>query len=161
MITTLRVVHIVAGAFWAGAAMLMGWYIAPTAREVGPPAGPFMQGLLRRNLPTRLIGAGVVTVAAGLWLFAIRMPTFARWQDWALALGALAAIVALLIGITLQRPTAKKVQELGAALASGDGPPTPEQGAQMQSLQAKMTNYGNAIALLFVLTLVGMALGGS
>ena len=150
-----------AGAFWAGAAMLMGWFIAPAAREVGPQAGPFMQGLLRRNLSAKLIGAGVVTVVAGLWLFAIRMPTFARWQDFALAIGALAAIVALVIGVTLQRPTAKKVQELGAALASGDGPPTPEQGAQMQGLQAKMSGYGNVIAYLFVLTLVGMALGGS
>jgi hypothetical protein len=89
------------------------------------------------------------------------MPTFARWQDWALAFGALAAIVALVIGITLQRPTAKKVQELGTAIASGNAPPTPEQAAQMQGLQAKMSGYGNAIAFLFVLTLVGMALGGS
>lgn len=141
--------------------MLMGWYVAPAAREVGPPAGPFMQALLRRNLAAKLIGAGVVTVVAGLWLFAIRMPTFARWQDWALAVGAVAAIAALLIGITMQRPTAKKVQELGATLASGAGPPTPEQGAQMQSLQSKMAGYGNAIALLFVVALAGMALGGS
>lgn len=161
VIATLRVVHIVAGAFWAGAAMLMGWYIAPTAREVGPPAGPFMQGLLKRNLTSTLIGAGVVTVGAGLWLFAIRMPTFARWQDWALAVGALAAIVALLIGVTMQRPTGKKMQELGAAIASGGGPPTPEQGAQMQGLQARMANYGNVIAILFTLALAGMALGGS
>jgi hypothetical protein len=161
VITTLRVIHIVAGGFWAGAAMLMGWFIAPTAREVGPPAGPFMQGLLKRNLTARLIGSGVVTVAAGLWLLALRPPTFERWQDYALSIGALAAIAALVIGITMQRPTAKKVQALGAAIASGGGPPTAEQGAEMQGLQARMGTYGTVLASLFAITLAGMALGGS
>jgi hypothetical protein len=86
MVAMLRVLHIGAGAFWAGAAMLMGWILVPTAREVGPPAGPLMQGLLKRNLTGRLIGAGVVTVLAGLWLFALRTPTFRRWQDYALGM---------------------------------------------------------------------------
>ena len=161
VITTLRVIHIVAGGFWAGAAILIGWFITPTAREVGPSAGPFMQGLLKRNLTARLIGSGVVTVAAGLWLFALKAPTFARWQDYALTIGALAAIVALLIGITRQRPAGKRVQELGAAIASAGGPPTAEQAAEMQSLQARMAGYGNVIAYLFVVALAGMALGGS
>jgi hypothetical protein len=120
-----------------------------------------MQGLLKRNLTARLIGSGVVTVAAGLWLFALRAPTFARWQDYALTVGALAAIAALVIGITRQRPMGKRVQELGAAIASAGGPPTAEQGAEMQSLQARMASYGNMIAYLFVVALAGMALGGS
>ena len=161
MVTILRVIHIGAGAFWAGAAMLMGWFLAPTAREVGPPAGPFMQGLLRRNLTGRLIASGVVTVLAGLWLFALRTPTFRRRQDYALALGALSAIVALTVGITLQRPTGNRVQALGAAIAGGGGPPTQAQGEEMAGLQAKMASYGNLLAYLFALTLVGMALGGS
>jgi hypothetical protein len=161
VITALRLIHIVVGGFWAGAAILMGWFVTPSARQVGPPAGPFMQGLLKKNLTTKLIGSGLVTVAAGLWLFALRAPTFARWQDYALTVGALAAIVALLIGITRQRPTGKRVQELGAAIAAGGGPPTAEQGAEMQGLQASMATYGNVIAYLFVVTLAGMALGGS
>lgn len=161
MIATLRVIHIVAGGFWAGAVILMGWFVAPTAREVGPPAGPFMQGLLKRNLTARLIESGAVTVVAGLWLFALRAPTFARWQDWALTIGAVAALVAFFIGVTRQRPTGKRVQELGAAIASAGGPPTPEQGAEIQSLQARMAGYGNVMAYLFVVALAGMALGGS
>lgn len=161
MIATLRVIHIVAGGFWAGAVILMGWFVAPTAREVGPAAGPFMQGLLKRNLTARLIESGAVTVVAGLWLFALRAPTFARWQDWALTIGAVAALVAFFIGVTRQRPTGKRVQELGAAIASAGGPPTPEQGAEIQSLQARMAGYGNVMAYLFVVALAGMALGGS
>lgn len=161
MVTILRLVHILFGAFWAGAAMFMGWFVGPTARQVGPGSAPFMQGLLKRNLTAKLIASGAVTVAAGLWLLALRAPTFRRWQDYALGLGAVAAIVALLIGITLQRPTADKVQTLGNAIASGGGPPTQEQGAEMAGLQAKMAGYGNLLAYLFALALAGMALGGS
>ncbi len=161
MIATLRIIHIVAGSFWAGAVILMGWFVTPAAREVGPAAGPFMQGLLKRHLTARLILSGAVTVVAGLWLFALRAPTFARWQDWALTIGAVAALVAFLIGITRQRPTGKRVQELGAAIASAGGPPSPEQREEMQSLQDRMAGYGNVMAYLFVVTLAGMALGGS
>jgi hypothetical protein len=161
MVTILRLIHIGAGAFWAGAAMMMGWFLAPAAREVGPPAGPLMQGLLKRNLTGKLIASGAVTVLAGLWLFALRTPTFRRWQDYALAIGALAAIVALAIGITLQRPTGKRVQMLGAAIVGGGGPPTQAQAEEMAGLQVKMASYGNLLAYLFALALAGMALGGS
>jgi hypothetical protein len=161
MVTILRLIHIGVGAFWAGAAMLTGWFLTPAAREVGPAAGPLMQSLLKRNLTGKLIASGTVTVLAGLWLFALEAPTFRRWQDYVLATGALAAIVALIIGITLQRPTGKRVQTLGAAIASGSGPPTQAQGEEMAGLQAKMASYGNLLAYLFAVALAGMALGGS
>jgi hypothetical protein len=161
MVLTLRLIHIVAGGFWAGAAMLMGWFVAPAARDVGPAAGPFMQGLLKRNPADRMLAAGVVTVLAGLWLLFLQTPTFRRWQDYALAIGALSAVVALTVGLTRQRPTAKKIQNLGAAIAASGGPPTPEQGAEMAGLQGKLAGYGNVLAYLFALTLAGMALGGS
>jgi hypothetical protein len=108
-----------------------------------------------------MIGSGVVTVLAGLWLWAIRMPSLDRWQGWALAVGALSAVVALVIGIGWQRPTAKKVQVLGAAIAASGSPPTPEQGVEMGRLQARMAGYGSTLAYLLALALAGMALGGS
>ncbi|HEY7470695.1 MAG TPA: hypothetical protein VIC07_14305 [Acidimicrobiia bacterium] len=159
--TVLRLIHIVTGGFWAGGVMLVGWFVTPSAREAGPGAGPFMQALLRRRLPTIMIGSGVVTVLAGLWLWAIRMPSLDRWQGWALAVGALSAVVALVIGIGWQRPTAKKVQVLGAAIAASGSPPTPEQGVEMGRLQARMAGYGSTLAYLLALALAGMALGGS
>ena len=159
--TLLRLVHIVAGGFWAGAAILMGWVVAPAARSVGPAAGPFMQALLKRRITTVLLTTGSVTVAAGLWLWAIRQPTMGRWQDWALAIGALSAIAALTIGIGLQRPTAARVQALGAQIISAGAPPTTEQSAEMGRLQGKMGRYGSTLAYLFTVALAGMALGGS
>jgi hypothetical protein len=157
----LRLVHIVAGGFWAGSVMLTGWFITPSAREAGPGAGPFMQALLKRRLPTVMIGAGTVTILAGIWLWAWTMPSLERWQGWAFAIGAVSAIVALIIGVGWQRPTAGKVQALGAEIAAGDGPPTPEQGAEMGRLQARMAGFASLLAVLLTITLAGMALGGS
>ena len=141
--------------------MLMGWFVAPTAQSVGPGAGPFMQALLKRRLPTILIATGLVTVAAGLWLWAIRLPSMSRWQDWALGIGAAAAIAGLIVGIGWQRPTAAKIQGLGTSIASAGTPPTPAQGAEMGRLQARMSRYGTANSYLMALALAGMALGGS
>ena len=157
----LRLVHIVAGGFWAGSVMLLGWFIVPSARDAGPGAGPFMQALLKRRLPAIMIGTGVVTVLAGLWLWAWRMPSLERWQGWAIAIGAVSAIGALVIGIGWQRPTAAKVQALGAEISGAGSPPTPEQGAEMGRLQAKMAGYASVLAVLLTLALAGMALGGS
>lgn len=159
--TVLRLIHIVGGGFWAGAGILMGFFVAPTARSMGPAAAPFMQALLKRRVSMVLITSGLITVGAGLWLWAIRQPTMSRWQDWALAVGALSAIVAVTIGISLQRPTAHKVMDLGQQIASAGAPPTPEQGAEMGRLQGKLALYGSTLAYLFAIALAGMALGGS
>lgn len=156
----LRLIHIVAGGFWAGSVMLLGWFVAPAARAAGPAAGPFMQALLKRKLTTILITSGVVTVGAGMWLLAIRRPTMSRWQDWALAIGASAALVALIIGIGWQRPTGAKIQAIGAQIASAGSPPTPEQGAEMGRLQAKLSRFGSTLSYLLAVALAGMALGG-
>ena len=156
----LRLIHIVAGGFWAGAGILMGWVIAPAARSVGPAAGPFMQALLKRKVTLVLITAGLVTVASGLWLLAIRRPTMSRWQDWALVIGAVSGIAAVTIGIGLQRPTSKKVQALGAEIAAGGSPPSQAQAAEMGRLQGNMSRYGSVLSYLFLIALSGMALGG-
>lgn len=161
MVAILRVIHVVFGGFWAGAAILMGWLVTPTARAVGPGAAPLMQGLLKRHLSTILVGSGLVTVAAGLGLWVLRPPFFGSWQGYALALGALSAVVALVIGISLQRPTGAKIEALGDAIAAAGSPPTQEQGAEMARLQAKMAGFGSLLAYFFAAALAGMALSGA
>ena len=156
----LRLIHIVAGGFWAGAGILMGWVIAPAARSAGPGAGPFMQALLKRKVTVVLITAGLITIASGIWLLSIRRPTMSRWQDWALVVGALSGIAAVTIGFALQRPTSKRMQALGAEIAAGGSSPSQAQGAEMGRLQANMIRYGSILSYLFVIALAGMALGG-
>ena len=49
---------------------------------------------------------------------------------------------------------------LGAEIAQGGGPPTPEQGARMAQLQKSQGTAARLIAILFVIAIVGMAGAG-
>lgn len=139
----------------------MGWFIAPSAKRTGPAAGPFMQTLLRARVGDYMFGAAVIAVAAGLWLFvAAGGVRSGSWQGWALNLGALAGVAAILVGGAVQRPTGAKIQRLGAAVAAGGGPPTQEQAAELGQLQARMGAAASTTALLVAVAVVGMALGG-
>ncbi|MEX2624963.1 MAG: hypothetical protein WD651_14700 [Acidimicrobiia bacterium] len=155
----MRLLHIGAGVFWAGGAMLMGWFVAPAARRPGPAAGPFMQNLLRARVADYMFGSAVVTVAAGIWLLFATGGVRSGWRGWALNLGALAGIIAIIIGGSVQRPTGGKLQRLGAAVMA-TGTPTPEQAAELGQLQSRLARAASTTALLVAAAVVGMALGG-
>ena len=44
-LVALRLIHIVAGSFWVGAALMLAVFVEPTVRAVGPAGGQFMQKL--------------------------------------------------------------------------------------------------------------------
>jgi hypothetical protein len=119
-----------------------------------------MQALLRTRVADYMFGAALVAVGAGLWLyFATGGVRSGSWQGWVLNLGALSGIAAILVGGTVQRPTAAKIQRLGAAVAAGAAPPTQEQAAELGQLQARMGGAASTTALLVAVAVVGMALG--
>lgn len=139
--------------------MLMGWFIGPAARRTGPTAGPFMQTLLRARVADYMFGSAVVAVSAGIWLLLATGGIRSGWRGWALNLGALAGLAAITVGGTLQRPTAGKLQRLGAVVAAA-GSPSPEQAAEMGQLQMKLGGVASITAALVAAAVVGMALGG-
>ncbi|MEE9167197.1 MAG: hypothetical protein V3U24_07035 [Candidatus Neomarinimicrobiota bacterium] len=77
----------------------------------------------------------------------------------ATTIGGSAAIAALLIGQMVQRPSAKKIAALGGEMQKAEGPPSQEQLAEMQALQNRITTGAKWVAILLVVTTVGMALG--
>jgi hypothetical protein len=54
-------------------------------------------------------------------------------------------------------PTANKLTQLTASLASSGGPPTPEQGATVAALQGRMLMGARVAAGLLAITVVTMA----
>src|SRR5688572_26586708 len=159
----LRVVHILAGVFWVGAALTTVFFIQPTARGVGPAAGPFMMHLAgRRRLVDFVLIAAGLTVLAGLLMY---------WRvsggldpDWigsapgiSLTVGALCAIAALAVGGSIVRPTIMATLAIGQAVAASGGPPTPEQAAELQALQRRGTAAGKVVVPLLIVAVIGMA----
>lgn len=159
----LRIVHILAGVFWVGAAFTTILFIQSTAREVGPAAAPFMAHLAgKKRLVDWVLRAAGLTILAGLLMY---------WEvsdgldgDWigsapglSLTIGALCGIAAFTLGLTVVRPTIMSSLAIGREVAASGGPPSPEQGARLQALQLRSKAVGNVIVPLLVVAVAGMA----
>jgi hypothetical protein len=159
----LRIVHILAGAFWVGAAVVVFVFLQPAAREVGPAAGPLMMHLAqKKRLPDIVLGAAGITILAGLLMY---------WRvsggfdpDWigsdsgiAITVGAVSAIVAVALGGSVVRPSMIAAAAIVGEVAASGGPPTPEQAAQIQVLQDRVRATGNVIVPLLLFAAAAMA----
>ena len=159
----LRIVHILAGVFWVGAALTTILFLQSTAREVGPAAGPFMAHLAgKKHLVDWVLRAAGLTILAGALMY-WRVSGGLDW-DWittayglSLTIGALCAIAAFSLGLSVVRPTIMATLAIGREVAASGGPPTPEQGAQLQALQKRGHAVGQVIVPLLVVAVSGMA----
>lgn len=144
-VLVLRILHVMGGIAWGGAIFVFVFFLQPTAKTVGPAAGPFMRELLgRRRIVDVVLWIATTTIVAGLLLY---------WEDWRqfktfggflgepfglwLTIGAISAIVAFTIGLFGTKPTIDRVLALGARMvAAGESPP-PELAAELQAMQAR------------------------
>jgi len=159
----LHVLHITAGVVWAGGAILMGFFVSPAAMATRPESGRFMQQLAGPGrLPLWMMIASWVTVICGVVMFAPSMgaldPGVMRTpRGIALTLGALLGLGAFFEGLLVNAPSARKIGQIGAAIAASGKGPTPEQLQQMQALQAKLSKGTARGAVLLLVTVVLMA----
>ena len=164
MMIALRLIHILLGVFWAGAAFFVATILLPSIRAAGPAGGPVMRQIVGvRKFPVLATYAGLLTVVSGGFMYwhniKISQGVWARSiPGMTYGIGAIAAIVTMGIGGAIMAPTAKKVGELGAAMASAGGPPNPTQAAEMQALQARL-QFGTRIGAAFLcITVITMAI---
>ena len=150
----LRAIHIVGGVLWVGGVVVVGLFLLPATQAVGPAAQPMMQFIMgRRKLPVYMMSLGVVTTLGGLLLFyrnvSLSGGAWARSpMGVGISIGAAAAILALIVGMTVSAPAAKKM----------NGPPdsmTPEQRAVLMrrlTLGARLTFFLLLVSALFMAT---------
>jgi uncharacterized membrane protein len=116
----LRAIHVVGGVLWVGGVVLVAMFLLPAARELGPAAQPVMQFIMgRRKVSVYLMVLGILTTLAGLLLMMRNIrQTDGTWahspMGIGISIGATAAILALIIGMTVSAPAAKRL-----------GPPKP------------------------------------
>jgi uncharacterized membrane protein len=159
----LRLLHIVTGALWVGAALLLSNFILPSVRALGPGGGPLMNQLAQvRKLPIYMMAMAMLAMLSGLLIYWMNGQSFgsswlASTPGRVFGLGGALAIAAGILGMALTSPAGKRMGELGAAIQAGGKPPTPEQVAEMQRLQARIGTTSKAVAVLVVLATVCMA----
>lgn len=148
----LRLIHICAGAFWIGATIYLAAFIEPAVKAMGPEGGKFMQQLMRTNkLPLWMTLMATLNVLTGLRLIMIYIVN--GGMDWVtthtgicFSLGGLLAIAAYIVGISVNRPVAMKMQAIGAEIAKTGAPPTAEQAAQLATLKERLGKATRVIA---------------
>lgn len=163
LILLLRVVHILAGVFWAGATWLLAGWVTPAVELSGPAGQTFMQTLVRkRRLSDGLTAAAVLTILSGLYLFwvassGLRPGWFRTGLGLSLTIGALAGIATFLIGMFVSRPSASRLGQLATRAHAGGGPPDPETLAEMKMLSEQLNQAGIWTAVLLAISVLGMA----
>jgi len=156
----LRIIHILGSAFWAGSVFLLTRYVSPAVSQAGPEGAKFMQKLV---LGTRYVVAisavAGLTVLSGLLLYwrdsgGLRGEWMATGTGVMFSIGGLAGLIALFTGSALGSAS-RKLAALGASL---EGPPSPEQGAEIAGLQNRLANLGAATSILLIVSLIAMAI---
>ena len=162
MMILLRFIHIISGAFWFGTVMFTARFLMPSLTAIGPAAGPVMAQLNQRKFSNAMMGAAILNVISGVWMmFLLSGGAMGAWMQLrssqVLSSGGTLAILALVIGMVMNPPAVKKIGAIAAAAAKRGGPPTPEEGAQIAALQARLRTGTAIVAALLFLAVTAMA----
>jgi uncharacterized membrane protein len=163
MLILFRIIHVLAGVFWVGTAVFAAAFLVPTVRAIGPAGGSVMQQLAQvRKLPLYLMAAMILTLLSGIGLYSRASGGFSNaWMQsgpgMTFGIGGALALIGGLIGMFVVAPTTKRAGALAGAIQGGGKPPSPEQQAEMQRLQARAGTYSALAAGLLVLATTAMA----
>jgi uncharacterized membrane protein len=153
----LRAIHVVGGVLWVGGVVLVTLFLMPATQSLGPAAQPVMQFIMgKRKLPVYFMSLGIVTTLAGALLMMRNISlTNGLWarspMGIGISIGATSALLALLVGMTVSAPAAKR---LGPP-KPGAAPLTDEQRAVFMTrlaVSSRMTFVFLCISALFMAT---------
>lgn len=159
LVIVLRLIHILSGVFWVGGAMISAFFLAPAAAATGE-AGQKMMGYMitKGRMSVRITAAAILTVLAGAALY---------WKDsngltsawttsatgWGFGIGAVFALIGLYFGIQV----GLNVKKIGEIAATAQGKPSPDQLADIQAAQKRLSLVSQISTVALVLALACMA----
>jgi uncharacterized membrane protein len=162
MIPILRLVHIISGVFWVGSILFVTVLLMPSIRAAGPSGMAIMKELGRRRMPLIMMVSGILTVGAGIWLMLVLSGgAVGVWMrsstGRAFGTGGGLAILALVLGMSINVPTTQRMSAIGAAVAKRGGPPTADEASELQRLQSRLGIASVVVAVLLLLATAAMA----
>ncbi len=163
LLLTVRALHILASMIWAGGAILIAAFIMPSIKAAGPAGAPVMRELtVVRRLPEVLAATAIVAIISGGYLYWIASDGFRpAWLSSSIGAtytcGAVASLLAAVIGLGINIPTANRMGALAVTLRAAGTPPTPEQSAVLGTLASRVTQGTRAVAILLAISAIAMA----
>ncbi|MGD8278873.1 MAG: hypothetical protein PVH00_12630 [Gemmatimonadota bacterium] len=158
-----RVLHVFLGVFWAGTLIFIATFMGPSVRDAGPDGAKVMAGLMRRRFLDIMPAAAVLTVLSGLYLYWRVSGGFEpEWMGSAAGMtygiGAVAALIALGLGLGILRPAMLKAAALGQSVAGAPPEERDRALAAAQALRARAGAVGQVIAVLLAIAVITMAI---
>jgi uncharacterized membrane protein len=159
----IRLIHILAGVLWVGAAVMLAFFVGPAAGSAGPAGGALMDQLVRvRKLPAYMASMAGLTVLAGIGLMWMHgAATDGGWMRTSsgklFMWGALVAIVGFVWGMVMASRLAKRMTARTAALAAAGRPPTAEEQAEIRQGFARLSFHTRGAAIVLVIAAAMMA----
>jgi uncharacterized membrane protein len=161
--TILRAIHVLCGVYWAGTLFFLVTLLQPSVADAGPEGGKVQQALIRRRFLEVVPLMAILTIISGIELYRRVSGGFnAAWiasgPGTTLTIGAVAGLVAFAIGISVLRPSAKKVGPLvQQAQGLPEGPEREAALGDIQRLRRRMVVAGRWVAGLLVIAVTTMA----
>ena len=158
----LRLLHVGLGVFWAGTVFFTTFLLMPAMMDAGPDSAKVMAGLERRGMLVVLPVVAIITIVTGFWMYFRVSGGAADWArsptGMALGVGGATAVLALILGFTVMRPTQMKIGAIAASLAATpEGPQRAALAATLQKLRSRMVAGSRLVAFLILITVVLMA----
>ena len=153
----LRDIHIVGAVFWVGGVVVLTLFVLPAARSTAPSGQQMLMDImLRRKLSVYLIVAAILTTLAGLLLYGRNMSlSGGAWgrssMGIGMTIGAICSIIAVIIGMSISAPAAKKLAGAGAPGA------TPLSDEERNRLQRRGELASHIVLFLLAIAALTMA----
>jgi len=163
IILFLRILHVVAGVLWAGAAIVYVTHVKPAVQLIGPAGPMFMQAYIgKRKYPLFMQVNSLLCVAAGVIMYwfasgGLSVNWITSGPGLGFTIGAVAGLLSFFLGGFFIGPRAGKLGRLGQAVAEAGGPPSAAQGEEMHRLESEIARYESVEFVLLFISLITMA----
>jgi len=160
----LRLLHILAGSFWVGVALLMAGFLIPTVRETGPAGGRFMEHLMRRRRLAVFLGiAMLLTVLSGFAMYGrLVAATHGAWAGTppgiAYGVGGLAAVLGAVLGMGITGSAGRRMATIIQSLPAAGAAASAEQQVEIERLRERMLLGARITAGLLLIAASAMAI---
>lgn len=159
LVIFLRLVHIAAGIFWVGAALMLNFFIAPAARGTGEAGQQVIRHLMvNARLNSRIAAAAGATILAGALLYWLDSDGLtSAWRSSGpgigFGIGGVAGFIGFILGIMVGRYNQRLVR-LGSEIKA---PPSPDQMKTLTAIQKSLTRISPLMSLFLILSILFMA----
>lgn len=158
----LRIIHILAGIFWVGFAMVNLGFLQPSIRATGTEGQKVIQHLTQKTkLMFSVYTAATLTMVTGVIQYGIisqfRLEFLSSGWGLILTIGSVAGVIAWILAVFVVRGIFNQLGQTGRQLQSQGENPDPQLLQQLQELGARLGMVGKTTLSIMIISVIGMA----